>query len=317
MIGQSAGLLLTGATGFIGSALMRRLVQNGWNVRAAVRRANGSSTEVVVGDIDSRTDWSKALQGCRTVVHLAARVHVMRDEAADPLAEFRKVNVEGTLKLARQAAAAGVRRFVFLSTIKVNGESSQPGQPFRPDDTPAPEDAYGISKLEAELELQKICADTGMEFVVIRPPLVYGPGVRGNFRTLLRWVQRGIPLPLGAVDNRRSLMALENLVDLIAVCLTHPAAANQVFLAADGEDVSTTELLRKIARSCGRSARLLPVPPTWLRCCAAMLGKKVAVDRLLGSLAVDSTKARDLLDWRPVVSMEEQLGEMVGNDSRA
>jgi UDP-glucose 4-epimerase len=206
---------------------------------------------------------------------------------------------------------------VFLSTIKVNGESTPSGGSFLPDDVPAPEDAYGVSKLEAELALRKICADTGMEIVVIRPPLVYGPSVGGNFRSLLRWVQRGIPLPLGAIDNRRSLVAIDNLVDLIAVCLTHPAAAGQVFLAADGEDISTTGLLLKIAHAYGRSPRLLPVPPSWLRWGAAVLGKEGAVDRLLGSLVVDSTKARDLLDWHPVVSMEEQLRKMAGDDSHS
>lgn len=310
-------LLLTGATGFIGRALMPRLSGDGWRVHAAVRRTSGLPMEYSVGDIDAQTDWGAALQGCRTVVHLAARVHVMRDVAIDPLVQFRKVNVDGTLNLARQAAAAGVRRFVFLSTIKVNGEATQADRAFRPDDEPAPEDAYGVSKLEAELALKKICVETGIEFVVIRPPLVYGPGVGGNFRTLLRWIQRGIPLPLGAVDNRRSLVALDNLIDLTALCTSHPAAANQVFLAADGEDVSTTGLLLKIAHAYGRNARLLPVPPSWLRCCAAALGKAGAADRLLGSLVVDATKARELLGWHPVVSMEEQLRKMAGDDPRS
>lgn len=317
MIARNSAVLLTGATGFVGSAALPRLVREGWLVRAAVRHSSGLPGEVVVGDIDAQTDWSEALQGCEAVVHLAARVHVMHDEAVDPLTEFRKVNVDGTIRLARQAATAGVRRFVFLSTIKVNGESTQSGQAFMPNDIPAPEDAYGLSKLEAERALLKICTDVGMDFVVIRPPLVYGPGVGGNFRTLLRWMQRGIPLPLGAIDNRRSLVALDNLVDLIAVCLVHPAAANQVFLAADVEDVSTTGLLLKIARAYGRSARLLPVPSSWLRRCAAVLGKREAADRLLGSLVVDSTKARDLLGWRPAVSIEEQLGKMAKNDPRS
>ena len=313
---MSHRILVTGASGFIGQALTAKLAKANWAVNVAVRRS-GKPSEFVVGNIDAQTKWAGALQGCRTVVHLAARVHVMRDEAVDPLAEFRKVNVEGTLNLARQAAEAGVRRFIFLSTIKVNGESSKPGRPFLPDDVPAPEDAYGISKLEAERGLQQLCAESGMELVVIRPPLVYGPGVGGNFRAMVHWVRRGIPLPLGAIDNRRSLVALDNLVDLIEVCLTHPAAANQVFLAADGEEVSTTELLLRIAHAWGGKARLLPVPPTWLRCGAAMLGKAGAADRLLGSLEVDSTKARDLLDWRPVVSMSEQLGKMTRDDSRS
>lgn len=315
MSDENGPVLLTGTTGFIGTALRARLIRDGRRVHAAVRRVGGAPLEFCIGGIDAKTDWSEALKGCRTVIHLAARVHVMRDGAADPLAEFRKVNVEGTIRLAWQAAAAGVHRFVFLSTIKVNGEATARDRPFLPEDVPAPEDAYGVSKLEAELALQEVCTSTGMEFVVIRPPLVYGPGVGGNFRSLLGWIQRGIPLPFGAIDNRRSLIAIENLVDLISVCARHPAAANQVFLVADGKDVSTTELLLKVAHAYGRKARLIPIPSLWLGCCAALLGKKKEVDRLLGSLVVDSTKAQDLLDWRPVMTMEEQLGKMVADDT--
>jgi UDP-glucose 4-epimerase len=234
----------------------------------------------------------------------------MRETVIDPLAEFRKTNVQGTRNLAQRAAAAGVRRFVLLSSVKVNGQSTLPGKVFGPDDDPAPKDAYGISKLEAEQVLREICVQTGMEFVVIRPSLVYGPGVRGNFQTMLRWIRRGMPLPLGAIDNLRSFIALDNLVDLIVTCLTHPAAANQLFMAADGEDVSTTQLLRKVAASYGVPARLVPVPPSWLRWGMAVMGKQAAVDLLLSSLTNDASKARNMLDWTPVVSMDEQLRKM-------
>lgn len=309
-------VLVTGANGFIGRALVSRLANEGWEVKAAVRRPSGFLSESVVGDLGARTDWGNALQGCRAVVHLAARVHVMHDTANDPLIEFRAANVDGTLNLARQAARAGIKRFVFLSSIKVNGEQATAAQPFTADAPPAPEDAYGLSKLEAESGLREICADSGMEFVVIRPPLVYGPGVGGNLKALMRWVQRGIPLPLGAVNNRRSLIALDNLTDLIATCLARSAAANQVYLAADGEDVSTTELLRRIANAYGRTPRLLPVPTWWLVRCAAILGKTSTADRLLGSLVVDSSKTREVLGWYPVVSMEEQLRRMAEHDPR-
>lgn len=309
-------VLVTGANGFIGRALVSRLTNEGWAVKAAVRRPSGFPSESLVGDLGARTDWGNALQGCRAVVHLAARVHVMRDTARDPLIEFRAINVDGTLNLARQAARTGIKRFVFLSSIKVNGEQASAAQPFTVDAPPAPEDAYGLSKLEAESGLREICVDSGMEFVVIRPPLVYGPGVGGNLKALMRWVPRGIPLPLGAVNNRRSLIALDNLTDLIATCLVHPAAANQIFLAADGEDVSTTELLRRIAYAWGQTPRLLPVPTSWLARCAAMLGKTSIADRLLGSLVVDSSRTREALGWYPVVSMEEQLRRMAEDDPR-
>lgn len=306
-------VMVTGASGFVGQAFCSECAKRGHAVVAASRTAFAFSEPVrpvVVGDIADRTDWREALQGIDVVVHLAARVHVMRDTAGDPLAEFRKVNVEGTRNLARQAAEAGVRRFIFLSSVKVNGEATSPGRAFTPDDDPAPEDAYGVSKLEAEQALLDLCSRTGMEFVIIRPPLVYGPGVRGNFQAMLRGIRRGIPLPLGAIDNRRSLIALDNLTDLMATCLAHPAAANQVFMAADGEDVSTTMLLRKVAAAYELPARLVPVPAGWLRIGAALLGRRAAADRLLGSLVVDASKARAMLGWTPVVSMDEQLKKM-------
>jgi len=231
----------------------------------------------------------------------------MNDAVPDPLAEYRKVNVEGTLNLARQAAKAGVSRFVYISSIKVNGEQTASGKPFTPDDEPAPEDSYGVSKLEAETGLHEIASETGMEVVIIRPPLVYGPGVKGNFASMIKLVDKGLPLPLGAIHNKRSLVALDNLVDLITTCIDHPAAANQVFLAGDGQDVSTTELLRGVGRAMGKPARLIPVPAGMLMFGAGLLGKKAVGQRLLGSLQVDISKARNLLGWEPPLSVEEGL----------
>lgn len=285
----------------------------------SVRLALRKSSTVVAGfdyvKIDGLTaiqDWSAALQNVFSVVHCAARVHVMADAALDPLAAFRAVNVEGTLRLARQAAAAGVTRFVFVSSIKVNGEGTLPGRPYRPSDTPSPKDAYGISKLEAEQGLRKIAAETGMHLVIVRPPLVYGPGVKANFASMMRWVSRGMPLPLGAIDNRRSLVALDNLIDLLVTCLNHPAAPGETFLVSDDDDVSTTELLRRVSVALGRPARLLPVPPSWLEWGAARVGKGDVARRLCGSLQVDITKTRDLLGWRPPLSLDEGLKKAAG-----
>ena len=245
------------------------------------------------------------------VVHLAARVHVMNDGAADPLVEFRKVNVEGTFNLARQAVAAGVRRFVFLSSVKVNGECTLAGHAFDEAARPAPQDAYGLSKHEAEQGLRQIAAETGMEVVIIRAPLVYGPGVKANFASLVRGVRRGWPLPLGAVRNRRSLVGLGNLVDFIVTCTTHPQAANQTFLVSDGQDLSTADLVRALARATGVPARLPSVPVWALHGAAALLGKGDAVQRLCGNLQVDITKAREVLGWAPPVSVEEGLRQAV------
>ena len=310
---------MTGATGFVGQGVLAELSLRGHKVIPVVRRISGLPREVLVHDISTETDWSVALAGCQTVVHLAARVHVMRDEASDPMADFRRVNVASTLNLARQAAAAGLKRFVFLSTVKVNGETTEPGQKFSADDTPAPQDAYSISKMEAEQGLREICARTGLEVVIIRPPLVYGPGVKGNFASMVRWVHKGMPLPLGAVHNKRSLVALENLVDFIALCadpVRSPRAANEVFLISDGEDVSTTELLRKVANAYNATPRLLPIPANWIQTVTRLLGKRDLADRLLGSLVIDSYKARDLLGWNPVVSMDDQLKMMALHDTR-
>ena len=311
-------VLVSGATGFVGGALAKRLTDE-WlagGVVAAVRRQGVALPEgvrpVQVGDLLPTTDWSTALQDVEAVVHCAARVHVMHDEVDNPLETYRQVNVQGTLNLARQAAQAGVRRFVFVSSIKVNGEATLLGCPFKADDAPAPEDAYGLSKAEAEAGLLQIAQETGMEVVIIRPPLVYGPGAKGNFSSLLRWVARGFPLPLGEITaNRRSLVGLDNLVDLILTCLQHPKAANQTFLVSDGEDLSTTELLQKMGKAMNRPARLLPVPVSLLAFAARLLGKTAVTQRLLGSLQVDISKTCELLDWKPPVSVDEGLRRAV------
>ena len=261
----------------------------------------------LVEGLTGSANWAMAFAGVDAVVHLAARVHVMNDTEVDPLAAFRIVNVDGTLNLARQAAAAGVKRFVFLSSVKVNGEVTVFGQSFRADDEPAPMDPYGVSKMEAEKGLRALAVETGMEVVIIRPPLVYGPGVKANFAALMRAVQRGWPLPLGAVRNQRSLVALDNLVDFIVTCITHPQAANQTFLVSDGQDQSTTELVRGMAQAAGVPARLLPVPVWALQAGASLLGRGDAVQRLCGNLQIDMSKARNLLGWVPPVSVAEGL----------
>lgn len=313
-------LLLTGATGFLGSRLAAALQSKpDVNLTAAVRRRIEipAAHIVEVQGLDASTSWSTSLANQQVVIHAAARAHIMKDEVSDPLAEYRRVNVDGTLNLARQAAAMGVKRFIFISSIKVNGELTYPGKAFTEDDPAAPEDAYGISKWEAEQGLQQLAAETGMELVIIRPPLVYGPGVKGNFASMIKLVAKGLPLPLGAIHNQRSLVAVDNLVDLIITCIEHPAAANQVFLAGDGQDMSTTELLRGVARAMGKPSRLIPVPASLLMLGATVLGKKAVAQRLLGSLQVDISKARNLLGWEPPVSVEEGLKRCFSADARA
>lgn len=303
-------ILVTGATGFLGSRIVEGLSrrpehQLSCAVRSKVSFANCRS--VNVGDLSAHTDWAKAVERQEVVIHAAARAHIMKDDAVSPLTEYRKVNVDGTLNLARQAAEMGVRRFIFISSIKVNGEQTGEGGAFTADQPPAPEDAYGISKLEAEQALQALAVETGMEVVIIRPPLVYGPGVKGNFATMIKLLDKGLPLPLGAVHNKRSLVALDNLVDLIILCIDHPAATNQVFLAGDGNDLSTAELLRGIGQAMGKPARLIPVPPGLLMFGAGLFGKKAVAQRVLGSLQVDISKARSLLGWEPPLSVDEGL----------
>lgn len=312
-------VLVTGSTGFIGVALTEALRAKGIVVRAAVRLAPADLPadveQVQTGPITPASDWRMALEGVDAVVHLAARVHVMRDRVADPLTEYRRTNADATLALARQAVAAGVRRFVFVSSVKVNGEETQPGQPFTELDPPGPKDAYGLSKLEAEERLFDVAAATPMHVVCVRPPLVYGPGAKANFLAMAQWLRSGFPLPLGSLDrNRRSLVALDNLVDLLTISLVHPAAVGQVFLVSDGDDLSTTELLHRTARAIGRAPpRLIPVPPLLLGAGAAIIGKRDLYQRLCRSLQVDITKARRVLGWAPVISVDEGLRRAVSN----
>jgi nucleoside-diphosphate-sugar epimerase len=293
---------VSGAKGFIGSALIAELAERQFNVHQVPR----SSVEIA---------------GAQCVIHCAARAHIMRDEALDPLTEYRRVNVQGALKLARQAAAAGVKRFVFLSSVKVNGERTNGlPRPFgaRNDGVgAAPEDAYGLSKWEAEQGLWEIASQTGMQVVIVRPPLVYGPGVKANFARLLDLVRSGVPLPLAAVNNRRSFIGLDNLVDLLIRCVDHPKAAGQTLLVSDGQDLSTPELLRMIANAMGRPARLFPFPVPLLRLAGRALGRLNEVDRLVGSLQVDSSATRELLGWTPPVSVVEGVGRMVAGTHKA
>ena len=311
------GVLVTGATGLVGRALVGRLQLDGGRAVVAAVRVQAPCLPTGVRAIEvlglADTDWSPVLQGIESVVHCAARTQVMKEQSADSLSEYRRINVAGTLALARQAAQEGVRRFVFVSSIKVNGEQTLSGRPFRADDAPAPEDPYGVSKLEAEQGLFALARETGLEVTVIRPPLVYGPSVKGNFAAMLRWVARGIPLPLGAVrDNRRSLVGLDNLVDLIVTSLDHPAAGNQVFLAGDGEDLSTAALLERLGDATGRRARLVPVPVWALESAAALVGKRDVARRLCGSLQVDISKAREILGWEPPFSVDDGFRKAVG-----
>ncbi|RHW20182.1 UDP-glucose 4-epimerase family protein [Pseudomonas jilinensis] len=305
-------ILLTGGSGLVGRALAMRLLADGSKLRCAARQSLSlppAAEYFPIPDLASSVDfdWSAAVQDVDVVVHCAARVHVMHESVSDSLQAFRAVNVEATLALARQAASAGVRRFVFVSSIKVNGEYSPPGQPFTAQDKPNPCDPYAQSKWEAEQGLLALGRETGLEIVIVRPPLVYGPGVKANFERMLNWLSRGIPLPLGATNNLRSLVARDNLVDLLVTCVDHPAAANQVFLVSDGEDLSTTELLRRLGSALGKPARLLPVPPTLLCWGASLLGKQDVASRLCGSLQVDMRKTCELLNWEPPVPVDDAL----------
>ncbi|MCW5575108.1 MAG: SDR family oxidoreductase [Burkholderiales bacterium] len=313
MAPSASRILVTGAGGFVGRALCAALQQEKLAGVAALRRAPsgiGLTEEITVGNIGPDTDWHDALQGITCVVHLAARTHVLDDRSPDPLAEYQRINVAATGNLARQAARSGVRRFVFLSSVKVNGESTT-SRPFSERDTPRPEDAYGISKREAEDVLRAIGSETGMEVVVLRPPLVYGPGVKGNFLQLLKAVARNVPLPLASINNRRSLVYVGNLVDAIIACIRTPAAAGKTFLVSDGEDLSTPEMIRRLATAMDRSPRLLPCPPALLALAARLFGREAAFQRLSGSLAVDSSLLRETLGWQPRYSTNQGFSATV------
>lgn len=317
-------ILVTGASGFVGRALIDVLAEEGYPLTALVRDENTSLANnvahLVIGDIgnlsqqsdEDRQALNEALQKADVLIHLAARVHVMSDTALESHKEYGKVNTQATLTLARLAAEMGVKRFIFLSSIKVNGELTQTGSPFSERDSCMPQDPYGASKWQAEQGLVQVALDTGMELVIIRTPLIYGPGVKGNFASMMRWVGRGLPLPFGAVNNQRSLLALDNLVSFLVCCLSCPNAANEVFLLSDGDDYSTRDLIKKLAIAQGVKARLVPIPVSWMRLAARLLGKLDVAERLFGSLQIDSRKARDLLGWTPAVTMDEQLRKMFG-----
>jgi len=311
-------ILVTGASGFVGHILCRTLLAQGFEVTATVRRIallperhERLYQEIEVGDIHASTDWSSALKGVNTLVHLAARVHVMKDVASDPLAEFLKVNLDGTVNLARQAARVGVKRLVYVSSVKVNGEETQELRSYVEQDMPAPQDPYGVSKWEAERALQLIAQETGLEVVVVRPPLVYGPGVKGNFIRLLAAVDKEIPLPLAGANNARSLVYVGNLVNALICCATHPAARGQTYLVSDGKSVSTAVLVEKIAKALGRKSRSFYFPPGLIRFAAIMLGRSAQVDRLFGSLRVNDEKIHRELSWTPPYTLDQGLHETV------
>ena len=307
-------VLVTGANGFIGRALCSMLIGSGVAVNRCVRRASASGDAFIVGDIDGSTDWHRPLTGCDAVVHLAGRAHQLDDQALDSMEEFRRVNVQGSLTLFAQAAERGVKRFVYVSSIGVNG--NQTTVPFTEADAPQPCEPYAMSKLEAEAGLKRLSAETGLELVIIRPPLVYGLDAPGNFGRLVHWVRKGIPLPLGAIHNRRSMVSLGNLTDFIAVCLKKPAAANQVFLVSDGQDISTTDLLKLVSRLVNRPVRLIPVPAAWLEAIIVALGERDTARRLFGDLQIDISKARELLAWSPPWSIDEGLSAAIGGCER-
>jgi len=300
-------ILVTGVTGFLGSHLLEELDKHSFIIKALLRAENPAFSNAVVVPLFNQTaNFKEACLDINTVIHCAARVHVMNDSSSDPLEAFREVNTYGTLNLAQQAADAGVKRFIFISSIKVNGESTEIGNSFKSDDDFVPTDPYGLSKYEAEVGLRKIAKETGMEVVIIRPPLVYGPGVKANFASMMKWVNKGLPLPLGSIkENKRSLVAVENLVDLIVTCIDHPNAANQTFLVSDDDDVSTTGLLQNMATALNVPCRLIPIPASWFELASKLIGKPAIAQRLCGSLQVDISKTKELLGWKPPYSSAE------------
>ncbi|MBI3071135.1 MAG: NAD-dependent epimerase/dehydratase family protein [Deltaproteobacteria bacterium] len=302
--------MITGANGFVGRHLCAESIKRGWQVRAALRSAASvcsGAESVVVGQIDEQTDWTNALRDVDTIIHLAARVHVMRDDADDPLREYRRFNTRATERLARCAAAAAVKRLVFVSTIKVNGEETLGGHRYKESDAPAPQDSYGVSKWEAEEAIRRVAEKTKLQAVIVRSPLAYGAGVKGNFKQMLNVLARGIPLPFASVRNLRSFVSVGNLVDALVACASHPAAAGQTYLLSDGDDISTPELLRQLGAALGHPARLLPCPPALLRLVGRLTGRSDQVERLLGSLQIDSDKIRRELQWAPPVNLQDGL----------
>ena len=306
-------ILITGASGFVGKSLTSALLRQGHSICAAVRSISSpnESSEIVVGEIDHDTNWATALRDVDVVIHLAARVHVMTEYSQNPLDEFRKTNVEGTLNLAQQAAKAGVKRIVYVSSIGVNGTHT--ASPYTELDNPQPHNDYTFSKCEAEQALHKVSVKTGLEVVIVRPPLVYGFGAPGNFAQMIKVLAKGIPLPLASVKNLRSLIYLENLVDALILCAIHPAAAGQTYLVGDGQDISTPDLLRKLSSVMGRSARLFPCPIVLMRLSGQLLGKSDQISKLVGSLQIDSSKIRRELGWKPPFTLDEGLKATVSD----
>lgn len=313
-------ILLTGATGFIGNAVLKQLMQQSevairtYGRRAPVgvntdRAVDACSQMIshVMGEISAAADYAPALVDVDVVIHCAAQAHVMNNSANNGIDIYRDINVDGTLHLARQSITAGVKRFIFISSIKVNGESTSHNQPFTHNCAAAPKDSYGYSKQAAEDGLRQLAANSGMELVIIRPPLVYGPGVKGNFSSLLAIAKKNLPLPLGAIHNQRSMVALANLVDLIITCIRHPQAANQTFLVSDGDDISTSQLLAMMTLVAGKSPRLLSVPMSWLRLLGRVTGKQAVIERLCGNLLVDISHTKATLGWQPPISVEEGI----------
>lgn len=304
-------VLITGSNGFVGKALASALLKKDYEVVASVRQKTIDSEtrlhEIITGDLSSKIDWTVATSNINVIIHSAARVHILDEKEKDPLTEFRKINVDATLNLATQAFRNGVKRFIYLSSVKVNGEQTEPDHCFSADDTPNPDGPYALSKYEAEKGLREIADEMGKEVVIIRPPLVYGPGVKANFEIMMHWLSRGIPLPLGAIKNQRSLVALDNLVDLILVCIEHPAAANQIFMVSDNDDISTSQLLDILGDALDAKKRLLPVPHNVLKMLAILVGRKDLIIKLCSSLQVDISKTRNLLDWNPPYNAKESL----------
>lgn len=300
-------ILITGANGFIGRHLRSHFLSIGQDVRCASRQESGTGN-INIENIDSRTNWQDALDGIDVIIHLASLTQIIANPASDPLRTFRETNSEGTRRLAEQAANSGVKRLIYISSIKVNGELSGE-HPFTPDDDAKPKTAYGISKWEAENALLQIAGTSSLEIVIIRPPMVYGPGVKGNFMSMMKWLKAGIPLPLGSIHNKRSLVGIDNLIDLIITCLIHPAARNQTFLVSDGEDMSTTELLNSLSSALGTPPRIFPCPQSVVGLAAKLAGKEQIAQRLLGNLQVDISKTVDLLEWTPPISLAQGVDQ--------
>ncbi len=309
-------ILITGASGFVGQSLVSFLCQKQYELRLISRNARDIDDEnhyLHIDDIHADTNWQNALEGVDVIVHLAARVHVMNEDRDNPLEAFRQVNVDGTLNLANQAANVGVKRFIFVSSVKVNGESTAIDKPFKFSDAAHPQDAYGISKLEAEKGLVKVSHSTGMEVVIIRPPLIYGDGVKANFANMLKLIKLGLPLPFGAIKNKRSLIYVENLTSFIAACISNKNAANKTFLVSDGEDVSTTELLKACAVALNKKIWLMPIPQSWLIFAFKLIGKQSLAQRLLGNLQIDSQYACETLNWKPPYTLAQGLEKTVNH----